>query len=218
MKTTLILAAAAFFSLHSAWADWVIIQKVTTDQAKDMSMSIKAKGDKSRMDMGDQMSLILDSTTGDSTMFMHPQKMMMKLSADSMKGIMAMAAQQLGSEPSAKPKATGQKEKVGEHECEIYTWEGKLGTGKFWVAKDFPNAKELNELQDKMMKSMGNPMSNLVPQNSDFPGIVVKSEMAVMGKKNVSEFVSAKQEALSDDIFKTPEGYQEMKTPGLPGK
>lgn len=217
MKTSLILAAT-FLSLHSALADWVIIQKVTTDQAKDVSMSIKAKGDKSRMDMGDQMSLILDSTTGDSIMFMHPQKMMMKLSAESMKGIMAMAAQQLGNEPAAKPKATGKMEKVGEYECEIYTWEGKLGTGKFWVAKDFPNAKELNELQDKMMKSMGSPMASLVPQNSDFPGIVVKSEMTVMGKANISELVSAKQEALSDDVFKTPEGYQEMKTPGLPGK
>jgi hypothetical protein len=69
-----------------------------------------------------------------------------------------------------------------------------------------------------MMKSMGSPMTSLVPQNSDFPGIVVKSEMTVMGKKNISELVSAKQESLSDDIFKTPEGYQEMKTPGLPGK
>ncbi len=217
MKIPLILTAA-FFSFPSAWADWVIVQKVTTDQAKDMSMSIKAKGDKSRMDMGDQMSLILDSTTGDSTMFMHPQKMMMKLSAESMKGIMAMAAQQIGNEPAAKPKATGKMEKVGEYECEIYTWEGKLGTGKFWVAKDFPNAKELNELQDKMMKSMGSPMASHVPQNSDFPGIVVKSEMTVMGKLNVSELVSAKQEPVSDDVFKTPEGYQEMKTPGLPGK
>ena len=116
------------------------------------------------------------------------------------------------------PKATGKMEKVGEYECEIYTWEGKLGTGKFWVAKDFPNAKELNELQDKMMKSMGSPMASLVPQNSDFPGIVVKSEMTVMGKLNISELVSAKQEPVSDDVFKTPEGYQEMKTPGLPGK
>lgn len=217
MKNTLLLAAT-FLSLHSAWADWVIIQKVTTDQAKDMPTSIKSKGDKSRMDMGDQMSLILDGATGDATMFMHPQKMMMRLSADSMKSIMAIAGQQLGGEPAAKPKATGQKEKAAGHECEIYTWEGKLGTGKFWVAKDFADAKELNEIQDKMMKSMGSPMASLLPQNSDFPGLVVKSEMTIMGKPNVSELISAKQEPVSDDVFKTPEGYQEMKTPGLPGK
>lgn len=212
------LIAAAFISLHSARADWIIIQKVTTDQAKDTLMTIKAKDGKSRMDMGEQMSLILDSTTGDSTMFMHPQKMMMRLSADSMKGIMAMAAQQLGNEPAAKPTATGQKEKVGEYECEIYTWKGKLGVGKFWVAKDFPNAKELNEIQDNMTKSIGNPMASLVPKNTDFPGIVVKSEMEVMGKKNISELVSAKQESVSNDVFAAPQGYQEMKMPGLPGK
>ena len=46
----------------------------------------------------------------------------------------------------------------------------------------------------------------------------VKSEMEVMGKKNISELVSAKQEPVSDDTFKAPEGYQEMKMPGLPGK
>lgn len=213
----LLLSALALFSLQTAFADWVIIQKVVTD-GKDMPMTLKSKGDKCRMDMGDQMSMILDTASGETVMFMHAQKMMMKVSAESLKGIMAMAGQAAGGEPAAKPVATGQMEKVGEHECEIYTWSGKLGTGKFWVAKNFPDAKGLNELQDKMMKSMGNPMSSLVPQNSDFPGMVVKSEMEVMGKKNVSELVSAKQEPVSDDTFKAPDGYQEMKMPGLPGK
>lgn len=217
MKITHLIAAVVV-SFHSAYGDWVIVQKVTTEQSQEMVMTIKSKGAMSRMDMGSEMSLILDSTTGDATMFMHPQKMMMKLSADSLSGIMAIAAQQLGKEPAAKPQATGQTEKLGEHNCEIFTWSGKLGKGRFWVAKDFPNAKELNEIQDKMTKSMGTPMASLVPKNTDFPGIVVKSEMEVMGKKNISELVSAKQESVSNDVFFTPQGYQEMKMPGLPGK
>jgi hypothetical protein len=107
---------------------------------------------------------------------------------------------------------------VGEHETEIFTWSGKIGSGKFWVAKDFEHFAELNAFQDKLMKAMGNPAAALVPQNSDFPGMVVKSEMSVMGKTATSELVSAKQDVLEDAVFTAPEGYQEMKMPSLPGK
>jgi hypothetical protein len=218
MKKLFILSAVAVLCIQTAFADWIIVQKMTTD-GKDMPMTLQSKGDKSRLDMGDQMSMILDTASSETVMFMHAQKMMMKISAENLKSITAMANQAAGgAEAPAKPVATGQMEKVGEHECEIYTWSGKIGTGKFWVAKNFPDAKALNELQDKMTKSMGNPMASMVPQNSEFPGMVVKSEMDVMGKKVISELVSAKQEPVSDDIFKAPEGYQEMKMPGLPGK
>lgn len=216
-KLTLILAVSVF-SLQACFADWIIIQKSSTD-GKEQEMVIKVKGDKTRADVGKQMSVIADATSGEITMFMHEQKMMMKMNGDSMKGIMALASQMLGKgEPPAKAEATGQKEKVGVYDTEIYTWTGKLGSGKFWVAKDFPGFKELNAVQDKLMKTMGNPAAAFVPQNSDFPGMVVKSEMTVMGKLAVSELVSAKQDPVSDDTFKAPEGYQEMKMPGLPGK
>lgn len=215
MKKFLLIPALALLSLQSALADWVVVQKVVTD-GQESAMTLKAKGDKSRMDVGDQMSLILDTATSETVMFMHAQKMMMKISPESLKAMIAMAGQALGGEPAAKPVATGKMEKVGDHECEIYTWSGKIGNGKFWVAKDFPEAKALNELQDKMMKALGNPAASIVPQNSDFPGMVVKSEMELMGKKTTSELVSAKQEPVSDDTFKAPEGYQEMKMPAIP--
>ncbi|MES2598836.1 MAG: DUF4412 domain-containing protein [Verrucomicrobiota bacterium] len=217
MKKLLLIPALALLSFQAALADWVVIQKVVTDGAES-TMTLKAKGDKSRMDMGDKMSLILDTASGDTVMFIHGQKMMMKISPESLKAMMAMAAQSLGGEPAAKPVATDKNEKVGEHDCTIYTWSGKIGNGKFWVAKNFPDAVALNELQDKMMKAIGNPMASIVPQNSDFPGMVVKSEMEVMGKKSTAELVSAKQEPVADDAFKAPEGYQEMKMPALPGK
>jgi hypothetical protein len=199
-------------------ADWTITQKNTTD-GKAENMVIKVKGDKTRADVGDQMSVISDAAAGEITMFMHAQKMMMKMNGDSMKGIMALAGQMLGkgSVPS-KPVATGQMEKVGEYETEIYTWNGQLGSGKFWVAKDFPGFAELNAVQDKLMKAMGNPAASFAPQNSDFPGMVVKSEMNVMGKSALSELVSVAKDPVDEAIFKAPEGYQEMKMPTLPGQ
>lgn len=217
MKKLLLIPALALFSLQGALADWVVINKTVTD-GQEANMTLKAKGDKSRMDVGEQMSVIIDTASGNTEMYMHAQKMVMKISPENLKAMMAMAGAALGGEPAAKPVATGKMEKVGEHECEIYTWAGKIGNGKFWVAKDFPEAKALNDLQDKMMKALGNPAASMVPQNSDFPGMVVKSELEMMGKKTASELVSAKQEPVSDDAFKAPEGYQEMKMPALPGK
>jgi hypothetical protein len=218
MKKSLLLFICVVFSFQTALADWTITQKNTTD-GKAENMVIKVKGDKTRADVGDQMSVISDAAAGEVTMFMHAQKMMMKMNGDSMKGIMALAGQMLGknSVPS-KPVATGQMEKVGEYETEIYTWSGQLGSGKFWVAKDFPGFAELNAVQDKLMKAMGNPAASFAPQNSDFPGMVVKSEMNVMGKSVLSELVSVAKAPVDEAIFKAPEGYQEMKMPTLPGQ
>lgn len=204
----------------SVFADWVVVQKSTTDgQAQEVS--IKIKGDKTRMDVGEQMSVISDGATTSMVMLMHAQKVMMKMDAESLKSMMALAGNALGGstdKPAAKPVATGQKEKVGTYDCEVYTWTGQIGSGKFWVAKDFPGYQELNASQDKMMKAMGNPAAALAPQASDFPGMVIKSEMQMMGKSTVSELVSAKEEAVAATAFDIPTGYQEMKMPAVPGK
>lgn len=218
MKKSLLLFICVVFSFRTALADWTIIQKNTTD-GKAENMVIKVKRDKTRADVGDQMSVISDAAAGEVTMFMHAQKMMMKMNGDSMKGIMALAGQMLGKDSvPSKPVATGQMEKVGEYETEIYTWSGQLGSGKFWVAKDFPGFAELNAVQDKLMKAMGNPAASFAPQNSDFPGMVMKSEMNVMGKSALSELVSVAKDPVDEAIFKAPEGYQEMKMPTLLGQ
>lgn len=218
MKNLALLFTLTLTILPSVRADWTLVQKTVTDGKAD-EMVIKVKGDKTRADIGKQMSMISDAATGEIVMFMHEQKMMMKMNGDSMKGIMALAGNLLGKgESAAKPAATGKLEKVGEHETEIFTWSGKIGSGKFWVAKDFEHFAELNAIQDKLMKAMGNPAAAMVPPNSDFPGMVVKSEMSVMGKTATSELVSAKQDPIDSAVFTAPEGYQEMKMPSLPGQ
>ena len=218
MKKSLLLLAVSLVALQTSFADWVVIQKATTD-GQTQEVSIKIKGDKTRMDLGQQMSMVADGAAGNMVMLMHAQKMMMKMDAESLKSMMAMAGGAMGgSKPADKPVATGQKEKVGSYDCEVYTWSGQIGTGKFWVAKDFPGYQELNAAQDKLMKAMGNPAAALSPQASDFPGMVIKSEMTMMGKSTVSELVSAKEEKVEDSAFALPEGYQEMKMPAVPGK
>jgi hypothetical protein len=64
---------------------------------------------------------------------------------------------------------------------------------------------------------MGRSMAGLAPQASDFNGMVVKSEITMMGKSVTSFLVSAKEETLDANEFVAPEGYNEMKLPAMLG-
>lgn len=219
MKSLFAALAVTALALQPAAADWVIVQKSATD-GQTQEMVLKVKGEKARSDVGDQMSMILDGTSANIVLLMHAQKAMMKMSGDSLKSMIELASKALGGGDKselAKPQASGEKEKVGLYDTEIYTWSGKVGSGKFWVAKDFPQAKELSAVQDKLTKAMGDPTAAFMPSASDFPGMVVKSEMKIMGKTVTSETVSAKEEPVDDAIFVLPADYKEMKMPTLPG-
>ncbi|MBL9143653.1 MAG: DUF4412 domain-containing protein [Verrucomicrobiaceae bacterium] len=217
MKTALAIAALIALA-PSLRADWVIIQN-TKALGKDSQMTIKVKGDHIRNEIGQKMTVFMDVSKGTSKMFMHEQKMVMKMNADSIKAAAGLANKFLGggNDTPAKPKATGEKVKVGEWETEVYTWESKMGSGKFYVVKSFPKFEELSQAMDRITKSMSNPMSAMFPSYHDFPGMIVKSEMTMMGQLSSTELVSAKEEPVADADFVEPEGYQEMKMPTLPG-
>ncbi len=217
MKTYLRALGALLCTTTIACADWVLVQKTNTD-GQEKEMTTKIKGDLARVDIGSEMSAIL-SAEG-MTVLMHAQKMLMRMDAGTLKTAMEMAAKAavpLEKHAPAKPVTTGQKEKVGEWEAEIFTWDGPLGKGRFWVVKDFPKFAEINVVSDKLGKAMGNPMAKMAPQATDFGGMVVKSEMTTMGKNIATSLVSAKEQELDAKEFTTPEGYNEMKMPALPG-
>lgn len=216
MKITTALFVAALLAVPSLYADWEIVQKANA-AGKDNQITIKIKDDKIRNDVGDTMTMLIDTTKGSVETFIHANKMMMKMDSAMLQSVGAMAGKMAGDATPTKPKATGEKVKVGEWDTEVYTWENKLGSGKFYVAKDFPHFAELSAQMDKSSKAMSNPMTALFPKNSDFPGMVVKSELTMMGQKTSSELVSAVEKTLPAEDFKAPEGYQEMKVPGLPG-
>lgn len=220
MKKLALALSLAVSLVGFSHADWVIVEKQdAAGQANESKTQIK--GDQARTDVGDQMSVILNIETTDITMLMHGQKSFMKINPDKMKGLMAMAQQLAGNGggEESKPVATGEVEKVGEWDAEIYTWQGKMGGGKYWVAKNFEGADEIREIQSKLMKGLGagNPMAGMAPDPMDFPGMVVKSEMSIMGQTAKTELVSATKEDVSEAVFVMPEGYQEMKMPSIPG-
>jgi len=192
-----------------------MVQK-TDAGGQAIEVTTKIKGDLARVDQGDKMTVIVGAEG--MTMLMHAQKMLMKMDVATMKAAMDMAGKVMpGQQAAAKPVATGQKEKVGEWDTEIFTWEGQMGKGRFWVAKDFPKYQEINAISDKLGKVVGKAMSGLAPQASDFDGMVVKSEVTMMGKSVNSQLVSAKEETLDDKEFVPPTDYNEMKMPAMPG-
>lgn len=220
----LLLAAAFLTAIATVTrAEWVIIEKQSAaGQTKESKTQIK--GDKARTDVGEDQSVLLDTATSEMIVLMHAQKSFMKMNPETIKGAMAMAQQFLGGATeggaeSGKPVATGEMAKVGDWDAEIYTWKGKIGGGKFWIAKDFEGGDKIQAIQEKLMKGLGagNPMAGLVPNPADFPGIVVKSEITIMGQTATTELVSAKEEIVPDAVFAMPADYQEMKMPSIPG-
>jgi len=215
MKTPLLSLLALLLVATLARADWVLVQKTDT-AGQAIEVTTKIKGDLARVDQGDKMTVIVGAEG--MTMLMHAQKMLMKMDLATMKAAVEMAGKAMpGQQAAAKPVATGQKEKVGEWDTEIFTWEGQMGKGRFWVAKDFPKYQEINAISDKLGKVVGKAMSGLAPQASDFDGMVVKSEMTMMGKSVNSQLVSAKEETLDAKEFAPPADYNEMKMPAMPG-
>ncbi|WP_395743094.1 DUF4412 domain-containing protein [Prosthecobacter sp.] len=211
MKTNIFSLIVLLLAATFARADWVLVQRTET-AGKENLVTTKIKGEQARVDMGDKMTVIVGAEG--MTMLMHAQKAMMKMDLATMKAILEKAAQSSAGQPVAKPVATGQKEKVGDWDTEIYTWEGPMGKGRFWVAKDFPKHKEISAISDKLGKVVGGAVSGLSPQASDFDGMVVKSEVSMMSKSVSSQLVSAKEETVDAKEFVAPADYNEMKMPG----
>jgi Domain of unknown function (DUF4412) len=221
MKTHLTTLLACALITPAALADWVITQKISVAGQPEQTMTTKCKDKKTRMDMGTQMSMIMDSTAGNMLTIMHEQKMVMKSDTAQLKAAMEMAKKAAGAQAATdaapvKPEATGQKEKVGDYECEIYTWKSAYGNTKMWIAKDYPHFAELNQISDEMQKAMGGAAAGMAPAAADLPGMVIKTEAEAMGQKTNVLLVSANEEAVDEKAFEKPEGYQEMAMPAMP--
>ena len=196
-------------------ADLVIVQKVE-GSGQSGEQTIKIKGDKARTDMAQQVSMITDGASGDVVTLMHAPKTFLKVTAAQTK---AMLEQMQKLKPAGEPPkltATGKKEKIGNYECEIFTTNfGGVGV-TYWIAKDFPNypavLAQMEKLQAGSISAMG---KGLMPELKDFPGMQIKTEMDLGGKKVSTVLVSAKEENVDPAIFNIPAGYKEVSSPAL---
>lgn len=211
------LPAALILSLAAARADFIIEQKVDGLGQQSGTIVVKLKETKARAELSPQISYIIDGASGDSITLMHAQKAFMKVSAEQGKALMEQtqkAAGQNGAPP--KPVPSGLKETVEQWPAEIFTWSSGSLSVKYWVAKDFPNAAAIQSAMDKARAGgLGAFNKSLLPASSDFPGMVVKTEMKMKQKTITSTIVSVKEEAVDPKQFEIPADYKELPTPVL---
>ena len=221
MKTLIVSAAVVSFMAAAVRADLVIESNVESPQM-NTPMTTKIKGDKVRTDMNGgpigAMSVIMDNRSGDSINLMHAGKIAMKTSGAQMKQTLEMAKQLSGAPAGtpAKPQKSSQSEKIGDYDCDIYTWSGGTMTARYWVAKNHPQAAMLKDAEKKMNAGvLGAAQSG--PDTTTLPGPVLKTETVTSGQTTTVTVVSVKEEKLDDKDFETPAEYKAVAMPQIPG-
>ena len=210
-----LLFSCAFLWLAPVRADLVIVQHVDgSGQSGDQT--IKIKGDKARTDLAQQVSMITDGASGDIVTLMHSTKTFLKLTAAQTK---AMLEQLKKLAPTAEPPKltdTGKKEKIGNYDCEIFTSNLGAVSVTYWIARDFPNyqsvLEQMGKLQGGSISAMG---KGIMPELKDFPGMQIKTEMDLGGKKISTVLISAKEETVDPASFDIPKDYKEASAPAL---
>ncbi len=210
-----LLFSCALLWLAPVRADLVIVQHVDgSGQSGDQT--IKIKGDKARTDLAQQVSMITNGAGGDTVTLMHAQKTFFKVSAAQTKAMMQQLQKLAPSVEPPKLMATGKKEKIGNYDCEIFTTNLGAVSVTYWIAKDFPNypavLEQMGKLQGGSISAMG---KGVMPELKDFPGMQIKTEMDLGGKKISTVLISAKEENVDPASFEIPKDYKEISAPAL---
>jgi len=220
---TISLLSLLFTSIY-VHADMVVTESVDMGE-RNMTMTLKIKGDKIRMDVTPQMSTIIDTNTGDTLMIMHEQKIYMTVSGEQAKAT-KQQIKKLGGQPTAagtpaeKPKLvdTGKSEKVGAFNTEIYTMNTSTAKITLWVTKEIPNYAALKE-QFRKMSNLSSQGAGAVPtpDTGDLQGFPVKTEMLRNGNTITTTVISAEVKPIDDAEMSPPAGYTKMAMPNFGG-
>jgi hypothetical protein len=208
MKRFIILFAVAC-TAAGARADLTMQQQIVTPDFNGV-ITMKVKGDKVRLDVNagqpQALSTILNLNTGETITLVHGQKMFAKTQSPP-----AKQTKPPGTASRAPvPRPTGQTQKVGEYDTELYTWSKANGvTGTAWVAKSFPDYARIRADLTTLDQSTGAD-NGTSPELSKLPGMMVRSQVAGGGETLTMALISAKEGPLDDSVFGVPRGYKEV--------
>jgi uncharacterized protein DUF4412 len=195
-------------------ADYIVKQRLETD-GQPQDVTIKIKDAKCRVDTGEQLSAIIDSTTGETTMLIHPDKVYMKVSPEQIKAQAEAMKNLLGSQTkdngAVEFTPTGRKETLNGYETEEYKTTLNNIEITFMIAKTFPNYQKLVTTLYNVQSSpamMAFRSMSIPPEK--YPGMPIRSEFEVAGKKIVTTLDSAVETTLPNNDFTVPMDYKEM--------
>ncbi len=212
-------ASSLFFSLLLVAASLgragvIITQEVDKlgglDGKTELTMTLS--DDRARVDVGRQLSSIVDLKSGRVVSLMHAQKIAMELPDGAIDAVKQKALAK-----SEKPslEATGKKETINGFACEEYT--GKLQglDVTYWVTKDVANEKEILDQMGKLSGN-GNPFKGALADGRDFPGFPIRTTIKSpqTGTSTIT-VTSVKVQDIPGATFKTPDGYKSMSVPPM---
>jgi Domain of unknown function (DUF4412) len=203
--------------LPLASADLTVVQSIETSGTTNR-VTIKIKGERARIDVNPESSMIVDTKTGEVVSLMPKQKAVLRLSAEK--------AQELGNKARvllkdtdnsleiATPKPTGKKEKINGYEAEEYVAQTQKYRAAYWVAKTYPDyqviLRQMKLLQNGAFAAVRKPM----PDYFDFPGLPIRTKITLEGQPEATTtIVSVSQAPIVDSEFTVPADYAEMHLP-----
>ena len=207
-------------------ADLVVVQKVEESGPSQQTseITLKLKGDKIRADVSPEISILMDTASGETITLRHPQKTFLQVSADASLQLArrmeqlrdARAVEGIEEEP-AKLEATGKHETVEGQETKIYTAQNGAVKMTYWIAPNSPDADKFLNLLAPLQKA---PMVKLAggmlfaPPDFKFPGLPIKTEMKTPdGRKITTTILSIKEQPLEEIDFTVPPGYRSLPKP-----
>jgi hypothetical protein len=200
-----------------ARADLTIVQNVEGG-GPITKMTIRIKGEQTRIDPSPEVSTIINNKTGEMLNLMNGQKKYLRLSGDKAKAVAEMAAKAGQKKAFAqKPKLvpTGRKETINGYEADEYTCEAEGFKANYWFSTTYPNAAEIMKQLQTMTPAAWNIGAQNMPDYRDFPGLPLRSDLTIEGKHVVTTIASVTQEPISDTDFAPPAGFTEMKMPDI---
>ncbi|MFZ0825897.1 MAG: DUF4412 domain-containing protein [Verrucomicrobiia bacterium] len=210
MKRSLICLAIAW-AAAAAQADLVMQQQIVTPNYTGVA-TMKVKSTKVRLDLyagqPQAFSTITDLNTGETITLMHSQKLFVRTAGVPMN--QPASAGHGAASKAPVPHATGQTQKVGDYDTELYTWSNDRGIiGTAWVARNFPDYARVRADLDVLDKTAGAD-NDASPALGMLPGMVVRSQVAGGGQTITMALISAKEGPLDSSVFGLPRGYKEL--------
>ena len=222
MKSFLSTILIGFLVPSGAQADLTLTQQVHQEappQEMDMTMTMKMKAGRLRVDVGSQMSTIIDLKTQDTTSLMHEEKVVMTIPGSAVKGMQesGMASGLAAAAKAEPPKPTGRKETISGYNCEEYETKSDGMLIQLWLTKDLPAAEKLMD-EMEAMSSTPDPMRGAL-KNSEISGFPMRTVISPVGAgKTTITVVALTENAIPDSEFVVPKNYRAMEMPAMPGQ
>jgi hypothetical protein len=215
-------ALLIWISAIAARSDLTITQQVQKEappEGADVTMTMKIKEQRMRLDLNPQVSSIVDLKTGDMISLMHPQKLAMTIPGSFIKSLQQRYAQEAiknAAGNSMSPKSTGRKETIGGYACEEFETTASGLNVRLWVTKDLPNTPKL--LAELSSLAGANPFRGLAG-DQQLPGFPIRTVLEGPGSgKTIVTVIELNEGPIAVSEFEIPEGYRTMQAPAIPLK